>query len=171
MGRYRGTLRSLIHLLKFSDRPDLAVPLAARAHTFLRRKGTAVLPVDLLVPVPLPLTRRLRRGYNQSTELAVALARRMDVAVERSCLGRRLRGRPQAGLPATRREANVRGAFFLRRLAAVRGRAVLLVDDIWTTGATLRECARILRGGGARRVTAFSLARVDDFDATGKPGL
>jgi predicted amidophosphoribosyltransferase len=62
MGLYRGTLRSLIRLLKFDDRLELAAPLARRAHTYLVRRGPALPPVDLIVPVPLPALRRLRRG-------------------------------------------------------------------------------------------------------------
>jgi ComF family protein len=172
MGSYRGTLRSLIRLLKFDDRLELAPPLAARAHTFLARRRPGLPPVDLIVPVPLPALRRLRRGYNQAAEVARALGRLTGLPVEARGLARRRLGRPQTGLPATRRAANVRGAFRPRHAPRLVGRSVLLLDDVWTTGATLRECARALRRGGARRVVAFSLARVsDDFDADPTPGL
>ena len=75
-------------------------------------------------------------------------------------------------MPSRRRFANVRGAILLRRRADVAGRSILLVDDVWTTGATLAECSRVLRRGGARRVVAFSLARTpDSFDLEAPGGL
>ena len=164
MGFYRGTLRSVIRLLKFSRRPDLALPLAARARVCLREAGAGLGGVDLLIPVPLPPLRRLRRGYNQAAELARALGQRTGIPVSERALSRGGRGRPQAALSSARRAANVRGAFRLRRPPPLAGRSVLLVDDVWTTGATLRECSRVLRTGGARRITVFSLARALTWD-------
>ncbi len=170
MGRYRGSLKSMLLLLKFSDRPDLAGPLAERAHILLRRKARQIGPIDRIVPVPLPLPRRLRRGYNQAAVIARELARRMEVPILPRALSRHGLGRPQAKLPSGPRQANVRGAFRLRQPTRVAKRSILLVDDIWTTGATLAECSRVLRRGGASRVVAFSLARaLDDFDL-GAPG-
>jgi ComF family protein len=172
MGWYRGALRSMLRLLKYRDRPELARPLAERARVFLAARPGGFPEVDLVVPVPLPLLRRLRRGYNQAAEVARELARLAGRPVACGALGRRLRGRPQAGLAAARRAANVRGAFRARRPGRVAGRAVLLVDDVWTTGATLRECARVLRRARARRVVAFSLARVpESFDDPARPAL
>ncbi len=172
LGLYRGTLRSLIRLLKFSDRPELAGPLAERAYACWRRRRSSLPEVDLLVPVPLPLLRRVRRGYNQSAEVGRRLARLAGLPTASRALARRIGGRLQAGLPASRRAGNVRGAFRPRRAARLAGRSILLLDDVWTTGATLRECARALRRGGARRVVAFSLARVPaDFDSAFPRGL
>jgi ComF family protein len=158
----------MIRLLKFSDRAALARPLAARAAAFLHGRAPLLGPVDRIVPVPLPLLRRLRRGYNQSALLARELGLRLGIPVEASALGRRWRGRPQAGLPSRRRAGNVRGAFRVRRPGSVAGCRLLVVDDVWTTGATLAECSRALREAGARRVAVFSLARTPP--AGGKPG-
>ena len=165
MAWYRGSLRSILRLLKFGGRPELARPLARRAHAFLSARPAGGSAAEVVVPVPLPLFRRIRRGYNQSAEVSRQLARLLGIPGAAGALGRRLGGRPQAGLRAADRDANVRGAFFARRSWQVNGRSVLLLDDVWTTGATLRECARVLRRQGARRVIAFSLARVpEDFD-------
>jgi ComF family protein len=158
MGWYQGSLRDLIRLLKFSDRPDLAAPLGLRAVSYLRRQG-ALDGLDLIVPVPLSPFRRFRRGYNQAAELCLCLARLSGLQARCGALRRRLGSRPQAGLPANRRRANVRGQFLARRAGGLRGHSILLVDDVWTTGATLRECARVLRRAGAGRVISFSLAR------------
>lgn len=172
MGAYRGPLRGLIHLLKFADRPDLAAPLAARAASFLRLRGGSLPPLDLVVPVPLPAWRRLRRGYNQSAELARELAARLGLPSAPRALRRRGGGPPQAALPASRRAANVRGAFRATRPERLFGRSVLLVDDVWTTGATLWECSRCLRTAGARAVVAFSVARsVPDLAVTNPAGF
>ncbi len=175
MAHYRGPLKTLIRLLKFSDRPDLARPLASRAVTVLRRRAALVKRFDRIVPVPLPLLRRLRRGYNQAALVARELGRQLEIPVNARALRRRGLGKPQASLPSSRRPANVRGAILLRRRADVVGRSILLVDDVWTTGATLAECSRVLRRGGARRVVAFSLARtpdpLDSFDLEAPGGL
>ena len=172
MARYRGPLKTLIRLLKFSDRPDLARPLASRAVTVLRSRAALVSGFDRIVPVPLPLLRRLRRGYNQAALVARELSRQLGIPVNARALRRRGLGRPQASLPSNRRPANIRGAILLRRRADVAGRFILLVDDVWTTGATLAECSRVLRRGGARRVVAFSLARTpDSFDLEAPAGL
>ncbi|TDI14090.1 MAG: ComF family protein [Acidobacteria bacterium] len=172
MAHYRGPLKTLIRLFKFSDRPELARPLASRALTVLRSRAAMVKEFDRIVPVPLPLLRRVRRGYNQATLLARELGRRLEIPVDVRALRRRGLGRPQTSMPANRRAANIRGAFLLRRRADVAGRSILLVDDVWTTGATLSECSRVLRHGGALRVVAFSLARTpDSFDLEASGGL
>jgi 2,3-bisphosphoglycerate-independent phosphoglycerate mutase len=171
MGHYRGTLKALIRLFKFADRPDLARPLAVRAATLLRHRGL-VADVDRIVPVPLPLPRRLRRGYNQATVLAREMGRLLEIPLDARALRRRGRGRPQTSLPAKRRRTNVRGAFRLRWPDGVEDQSLLLVDDVWTTGATLAECSRVLRRGGARQVTVFSLARTpESFDLEPHGGL
>jgi ComF family protein len=111
------------------------------------------------VPVPLHWSRRLRRGYNQAEILARGLARRHGLPLVRGL--RRLRATPpQQGDPALRRQ-NVQHAFAVRAPRAVAGRRLLLVDDVFTTGATLNACARTLREAGAAAVGALTLARVD----------
>ena len=140
--------------------------------TVLRRRAALVSGLNRIVPVPLPLLRRLRRGYNQAALVARELGRQLEIPVNARALRRRGLGKPQASLPANLRPANVRGAILLRRRADVVGRSILLVDDVWTTGATLAECSRVLRRGGARRVVAFSLARTpDSFDLEAPGGL
>ena len=170
LGSYRGTLRALIRLMKFSDRPELARPLAARAAACLRVAELG--RWDLVVPVPLPTIRRLRRGYNQSAEVAREIAALTGAPVAIGALRRGLWARTQASLPARSRSRNVRGSFRPGRGFVALGKTVLLVDDVWTTGATLAECSRILRRAGARRIIAFSLARApEDFDLRPPGGL
>jgi ComF family protein len=114
---------------------------------------------DVVIPVPLHWWRRFRRGYNQSEALASRLAYRMRLPCRPGWL-RRIRHTPQqtAQTPSERRE-NVRGAFRARSWARLRGKVVLLVDDVLTTGTTCNEAARALRGAGAAQVVVAVLAR------------
>jgi ComF family protein len=152
---YDGLLRELILRMKHAAGEGLAEDLGDlwAAHSAERLKR---LNADVVVPVPLHWWRRLTRGYNQSETLARALAGGLGLPCEPRWL-RRIRATPKQTLqtPAGR-WANVRGVFAAR--PAVRGRTVLLVDDILTTGGTASEAARALRAAGAARVVVAVLA-------------
>ncbi|MBI3634680.1 MAG: ComF family protein [Candidatus Rokubacteria bacterium] len=153
---YRGPLREALHALKFEGRRSVAAPLGgllAEAWPAL-----ALDAADALVPVPLAPDRQRERGFNQATLLAERLAARVGVPLRPRWLRRVRETAPQSELDAAARRANVRGAF--RATAAVGGRAVVVVDDVFTTGTTLGECARALRAAGARWVGVLAVARV-----------
>jgi ComF family protein len=153
IGAYDGALRAIVHALKYDGRRSLARPLAA----LMRERGAAVLAgADAVVPVPLHPSRRRQRGFNQAADLA----RRLGPTVVDAL--RRVRATAsQAELPAARRHGNVRGAFVATpQAAALRGKIVVLVDDVSTTGATLNACARALKEAGAGEVRALTAARV-----------
>jgi ComF family protein len=151
VGPYEGSLRAIVHALKYDGRPTIARHLAAR----MREAGSEVLAgADVVVAVPLHRSRERARGFNQARELARHLG--LPAA---NALVRTRRTPPQADLPAARRHANVRGAFAWRRGVAVRGRTIVLVDDVSTTGATLNACARPLLDAGAAEVRALTAAR------------
>jgi ComF family protein len=121
----------------------------------MRTHGREILDgADAAVPVPLHPLRRLFRGFNQAADLAQGL----EIPIVHALRRTRNTG-SQADLPAARRHANVRGAFRLARGANIRGRCIVLVDDVSTTGATLEACARTLVDGGARDVRALIVAR------------
>ena len=157
--RYDDGARPLILRFKNADRLHAAPALA---RWLARAAGPLLDEAELIVPVPLHWRRLLRRRYNQSAELARALAKISGRPASVDAV-RRLRHTPPQGRrnPAERR-ANVRAAFAVpeRRRALVRGRRVLVVDDVLTTGATLDAVARALTRAGAAAVDAVTLARV-----------
>jgi ComF family protein len=152
IGEYAGSLREIIHALKYGGRRTVARPLAQ----YLSVHGSDVLDgADCAVPVPLHRSRKRARGFNQAAEIARHLPIPLNDALKR------VRATPsQTDLPAARRHANVRDAFALRRRTKVKGLTVVLVDDVSTTGATLNACARVLVDAGAREVRALTAARV-----------
>jgi ComF family protein len=152
VGDYDGTLRDIIHALKYDGRRSVAPRLAR----IMKEYGGAVLQgVDVVVPVPLHRARERERGFNQADDLARGLGVPVATAL------RRMRHTPpQVSLSAADRAANVREAFALAPRFVVSQRVVVLVDDVITTGATLDACARVLKRAGAREVRALTAARV-----------
>lgn len=153
--------RDLIHGLKYADRLDLAPPMAA----MMARAGEDILSdAEALVPVPLHRLRLWRRRFNQSAALAGAIGRRTGLPVRAGWLERRRATRPQVGLDRAARARNVQGAFAVPDMARgeLRGRRVVLVDDVLTTGATLDACVKALLRAGAGQVDVLVFARVAD---------
>lgn len=154
-GVYADALRQMILAFKH-DHSELAFALAPLADAALQ--GNRFSPeIDLFVPVPLHWTRRLLRGYNQSHLIAKRLHHprgRISTDLVRI---RRTLAQPQAGTPAARAR-NVAGAFVVRNGHGFCGKTICLVDDIKTTGATLNECAKVLKEAGAVKVYALVLA-------------
>ena len=157
IGLYDGALRSVIHALKYEGRRSLAAPLASRIRD---RCHTALDGADVVVPVPLHPSRRRQRGFNQ----ALDLSRRLCLPVAQA-LNRVRATESQTALSEAERRRNVDAAFAPSRRWWIRkqiaGRIVVLVDDVSTTGATLNECALVLKTLGAREVRAVTAARVE----------
>lgn len=146
-------VQDAIHRLKYADCAYIA-PVLSRAW---RPVGDP--DWDVIMPVPLHRRRLRARGYNQASLLARRVGRAAGVHVDYGALRRTRPTRPQVGLARTDRAQNVRGAFRVPRIDAVRGRRILLIDDVMTTGATLRSCGRTLRAAGATSVDAWTVAR------------
>jgi ComF family protein len=154
--RYDKGSRRLVLGLKHGDRTHMAPAFGG----WMARAGGEVLDgAELLLPVPLHWTRLFRRRYNQAALLAHAIHAAGGPPVAPDWLVRRRRTPSQGRLGPAAREANVRGAFALRAGRAVAGRRVVIIDDVLTTGATVEECARVLRRAGAAWIGVLTLAR------------
>jgi ComF family protein len=153
--RYEGILEQAIHLFKYRRRDALATPL-----TDLMLVWADKLPsISLVMPVPLHPSRLRRREFNQALLLADRIADRLGLPLSFEQLVRVRATRPQTELDRKERARNVRRAFAVREPAGLAGQQVLLVDDVLTTGATVNECARVLRRAGVESVTVLTLAR------------
>lgn len=156
---YDGAARKLAHGLKYSDRADLAGMMAQ----WMMRAGRDVLDdSDVILCVPLHRRRMFSRRYNQSAELARAIARLTGKPFEAGGLRRVRATRQQVGLGLRARQDNVRGAFAVpvARNPGIAGRRVLLIDDVLTTGSTVEAATRALLRAGAERVSVLTFARV-----------
>ena len=156
--RFEGDARELVNSFKFRARIWLRDDFVDWLEGVLRARFH-VDEVDLVVPMPSTLFHRWNRGYNQSAVMAHSLARRIGRPYGRLVLRRKGHPKKQSGLDEAERRQNAIGTFAVMRPSAIRGKTVLLVDDIMTTGSTLSECAAELKLSGARRVWCVSLAR------------
>jgi ComF family protein len=150
-GLYEGVLAEGIHQFKFHRVRRLSKPL-----------GSFLLCLDIpdadgIIPVPLTKKGLIRRGFNQSLLLAHIIARRTGIALCMESLFKVKETPPQVGLSARERITNLRNAFDVR--GNLKDMSLLLVDDVITTGATVRECSRMLMKAGAKEVTVLALAR------------
>jgi ComF family protein len=163
-GSYEAGLRELIHLLKFSGVRPAANFLGSRfAETLTSLQPKLEQPVVLILPVPLYKAKLRQRGFNQAELIATAALQacpnRTRFRLDSGVLARVRDTHSQIGLSSHQRRENLRGAFTVVRAPEVNGREVLLVDDVYTTGTTASECARVLRKAGASRVWVATVAR------------
>lgn len=153
---YGDVARQVALKLKYSGRPGVAETLGR----FMTRHLASAEGKAILVPVPLHRWRIWKRGYNQSALIASSLAKASGLAIDLDLL-RRVKPTPVLrGLGRRERALAVRGAFAVRDKAAVAGKAFILVDDVFTSGATANACARTLKRAGAARVETICWARV-----------
>jgi len=115
-------------------------------------------PFDLLIPVPLHPKRLRERGFNQSLLLVKALSHRTGIPYEKRLLQKKRQTLPQVELSGREREKEVRNSFRIIKREALLGKTILLVDDVYTTGATVNECAKVLLAAGAERIDVFTIA-------------
>lgn len=158
-GLYQEELREIVHHFKFHKRQGLAAPLGDRmAQVYLTRPAEE--RCDWIVPVPLSRKRLAERGFNQTELLARRMAKRLHLPVVTRSLVKRKNTPAQSGLTDEQRRHNVQGAFSVHHPEHLKGKRVLLVDDVYTTGATLMACSQALSMAGAATVRVITLARV-----------
>jgi ComF family protein len=169
-GSYDGGLRELIHLLKYEKvRPAANVLGRMLAEIVAELEPVFGEAPVLVVPVPLHASKKRERGFNQSELMARAAVKQSSpgdrLDLDPDLLERRRITQSQIGLSRHQRRENIRGAFTVAKLEKVAGREVLLIDDVFTTGTTVSECARILRRAGASKVFVATAARTLKSDA------
>jgi ComF family protein len=148
LGYFEPPLQTIIHDLKFHRLKPLAGPLGLKLAHFLAEKGKNI-KFDLAVPVPLHETLKSERGFNQAAEIASAIADTLQIEHFPDALYCARKSKQQAKLPRNKRIDNIRGVFAVDHTYELTGRRVLIVDDVTTTGATVREIAAILTDAGA----------------------
>ncbi|HLJ97833.1 MAG TPA: ComF family protein [Gemmataceae bacterium] len=158
LGPYDGLLSEAIRRMKYARDEGLAEVLGQLWAAHLEKR-LQHLKADAVVPVPLHWRRRWRRGFNQSEVLARALAHHLHIPCQSGWLRRVRNTPPQAGQSNAARRENVRNAFSTPVWAEPRGKSILLVDDVLTTGSTASDAARALRAAGALKVVIVVLAR------------
>lgn len=162
-GSYDGGLRELIHLLKYSGvRPAAGVLGRMLGEAIATLAPDFGLEGIFVVPVPLYKGKRHERGFNQAELISKAALKHLGqdrFELHTDLLARIRETRSQIGLTSHQRRENMRGAFGATRSEEVIGRAILLVDDVYTTGTTVSECGKVLRRAGAARVWVATVAR------------
>lgn len=162
-GLHSGPLREAIIRYKFDGRTRLAEPLASMLARVVREEieagGLPLGECAALVPVPLHPERRSWRGFDQAELLCAAMAEQVGLPVWNDVLARIRNTTPQVSLRGLSRRENVRGAFGARKPWRLRATALILVDDVFTTGATMNECAQVLREAGAAAVYGLTVSR------------
>ena len=158
---YQGQIRQAIHAMKFQDRTDLfdffSIKMADRFRAVFPEAA-----VDFVTAVPMTRRSIRQRGYNQSAELAGRVARQLGVKYEKKALEKTKETATQHTLSEKQRKKNMKGAFCVNPKTDLRGRTVLLCDDVKTTGATLNECRNALLKGGAKEAYCVTIAVTPD---------
>ncbi len=153
---YHGPILEAIHKFKFGKKLLFAQTLARLG---IEERPYDLDGFDLFVPVPLHVRRLRERGFNQALLLLKEWAGKEKKKIDFTSLIRHRYTEPQTNLKHRERRKNIKGAFTVKRPEKIRDRSILLCDDVFTTGATVNECARVLKEAGAREVSVLTLAR------------
>ena len=156
---YEGVMKKAIHLLKYERKEGIFLEIERILPTFIEQTFLSFSQLDEIIPIPLHRKKLKQRGFNQAYLLARFLSRFLEVKLTHSSLLRVKETQSQTKLSKQERAANVKGAFRVKDGSSFEGKTILLVDDVCTTGATLREAARLLRTFETREIFAFALAR------------
>lgn len=156
--RYDSDMKNIFHAIKYAKRRTalhIFYDYIHREKNYLEER----IKSDIIIPVPISRTTFLKREFNQSEIIAKFLADILRIPLKNNILRRRNKTLPQSTLNKETRIKNIRNAFTAHNIRCIRNKEILLIDDIFTTGNTVNECARILQQAGARRIVVFTLAR------------
>ena len=156
---YAGPVRQAIVQMKYAKRDRCAVALGeAMAEAWVWPSLIPLHDAELVIPMPTGRWRSFSRGFNQAEVIAEAFCKRVGLSLELGLLRRRSFGSSQTRFGAWQRMSNIQGVFSVRKPELVRGRKLLLIDDVWTTGATLNEATEVLMSHGAECVFSYTAA-------------
>jgi len=158
LGYYEGSLQEVIHRWKYEEKTHLTSLMGQWMVEGLNRYWGASC-FSLLIPVPLHVQRLRERGFNQALLLAKELSHWTGIPYEKRALQKKKPTSPLVSLSGREREREVKGVFFAAEKEKLEGKAILLVDDVYTTGATANECSKVLLAAGAKSVDVLTLAR------------
>jgi ComF family protein len=157
LGAYEGSLQEAIHRWKYEGKtyltPFFVEWMVERLKDYWGRDS-----LGLLIPVPLHPQRLRERGFNQALLLVKELSRRTGIPYRKTILQKKKATLPQVNLSGAEREKGLKGAFQVIGKKELEGKSILLIDDVYTTGATVNECSKVLRRGGVKRVDVLTLA-------------
>jgi ComF family protein len=151
--------QKIIHMIKYDGMRNLGIQMGRRLGKMLFEEGISA---DLIIPVPLHLSRKRERGYNQAEVIAEGLSGELKIPVERKIIKRSKFTKSQTKLNREERLLNVGEAFQIDKNTDLSGKSVFVLDDVITTGATIASCARLIKNNKAKKVIALSLAYVDE---------
>ncbi|MBO5179877.1 MAG: ComF family protein [Clostridia bacterium] len=154
--KYKGIIRSKLLQYKFKNKKYLYLSLSERLVKLLNRYSKEI---DFIIPVPIHFMRSFERGYNQSMLIAQFIAQKMNIELRNNILKKVHNNKPQSILSASKRKKNVSNVYIVKNSNAIRGKTILLIDDIYTTGATVNECSRILKENGAKKIIVATIAK------------
>lgn len=154
--KYSGIIRNKILAYKFRNKKYLYRTLSERLAELL---NDYILDIDFIIPVPIHFFRYFKRGYNQSTLIANFISEKLSKKVYNNILKKKRNTKPQSTLTSKRRHENAKNAYVVYNSDVLKNKTILLIDDIYTTGATVDECSRILKMAGAKRVIVGTIAK------------
>jgi ComF family protein len=150
-------IQNIVHQFKYNKKFRVAQSMGVLIGNLFKREAVSF-PADNIIPVPLFRTKKAQRGYNQSEYIAGGLHEALGIPILSSALKRIRNTRTQTGLDIEKRKENMEGAFKIRNIKAISGKNIILVDDVVTTGATINECAKMLKEAGAGYIFVISFA-------------
>ncbi|MFA5086736.1 MAG: ComF family protein [Candidatus Paceibacterota bacterium] len=153
-------VRQLIHNFKYKSQiKELCYPLSLLILTHLYFIAKYFPPNSLLVPVPLFIKKKKRRGFNQAEEIGKVISEKIGIPISLDNLARIKNTQPQVKLNREQRIENIKNAFEIKNKNEFKGKIIFLLDDVYTTGATMEECSRLLKKAGAKEVWGLTVAR------------
>lgn len=158
-GRYRGKLKDAILLYKYRGFQVLGIEFARLILRTLGKEENIWWKADVIIPVPLHPKRKKIRGFNQAKVIAEELARLKEIELEEGVLKKVKNAPPQTLLEMEERKKNVSGAFRVVRGDRIKGKTIILVDDVYTTGSTVKECSAVLKKAGAEEIRVITVAQ------------